>query len=93
MSALLFCIVLELRIAIVLWNVQTPYSMCGRFKHEAYMDDTTYLLQDLDEVQKVYLLIYSTLEFSHTCTRLLLGYWWLSHPKKGCRFSFIPQFW
>ena len=53
MSALLFCLVLELRIAIVLWNVQPPYSMCGRFKHVAYMDDTTYLLQDLDEVQKV----------------------------------------
>ena len=53
MSVLLFCLVLELRIAVVLWNVQTPYSTCGRFKHVAYMDDTTYVLQDLDEVPKV----------------------------------------
>ena len=39
---------------------------------------------------KKYVLIYSTLEFSHTCTQLLPSYWWLSHPKKGLQVRFHP---
>ena len=74
MSALLFCLVLELRIAIVLWKVQIPSSACGWFGHVAHMDDATYLLQDLDDVQKVLTNVQHTgvLTHLHSATTKLL---------------------
>ena len=87
MSVLLFCLVLELRIAVVLWNVQTPYSTCGRFKHVAYMDDTTYVLQDLDEVPKVLANLQQTrlLTHLHSATTKLLV---VVTSKKGLQVQF-----
>ena len=51
MSALLFCILLEPRIRMVLHGIPKPRSKCGDFGHVAYMDDTTYLLDQVTHIQ------------------------------------------
>ena len=60
MSALLFCILLELRIRMVLHNIPVSCSTCGNFAHVAYMDDTTYLLDTLLDVQHLLQNLYQT---------------------------------
>ena len=50
MSALPFCIILELRIHMGLHNITPPVSSCATFGHVAYMDDTTYLLHSVPDV-------------------------------------------
>ena len=51
MLALLFCILLELRIHMVLHDIPKPQSKCGDFGHVAHMDDTTYLLDQVTDIE------------------------------------------
>ena len=65
MSALLFCILLELRIRMVLHDIPKPQSKCGDFGHVAYMDDTTYLLDQVTDIQQLLLNLYQTGIMTH----------------------------
>ena len=60
MSALLFCILLEFHIQMVLHDIPLPQSSCGNFAYIAYMDDTTYLLNTVSDVQHLLNNLYQT---------------------------------
>ena len=60
MSALLFCILLELRIRMVLHDIPKPQPKFGDFGHVAYMDDTTYLLDQVTYIQQLLSNVYQT---------------------------------
>ena len=74
MSALLFCILLELRFRMVLHDIPKPRSKCGDFGHVAYMDDTTYLLDQVSDIQQLLSNLYQTgiLTHLHTSTAKLV---------------------
>ena len=54
MSALLFCILLELSIRMVTHDIQALSAGCGHFGHVAYMDDTTYILDSILDIQHLW---------------------------------------
>ena len=60
MSALLLCILLEPRICMVLHGIPKPRSRCGDFGHVAYMDDTTYRLDQVTNIQQLLSNLYQT---------------------------------
>ena len=68
MSALLFCILLELRIRMVLHGIPKPQSKCGDFGHVAYMDDATYLLDQVIDIQQLLSNLYQTGMMTHLHT-------------------------
>ena len=68
MTALLFCILLELRIRMVLHGIPKPRSKCGDFGHVAYMDDTTYLLDQVTDLQHLLSNLYQTGIMTHLHT-------------------------
>ena len=68
MSALLFCILLELSIRMVLHGIPKPRSKCGDFGHVAYLDDTTYLLDQVTDIQQLLLYLYQTDIMTHLHT-------------------------
>ena len=74
MSALLFCILLELRIRMVTHDIPAPCTGCGHFGHVAYMDDTTYLLNSVLDIQHLLNNLFQTgiLTHLHTSTTKLL---------------------
>ena len=74
MSALLFCILLELKVCMVLHDIPKPQSKCRDFGHVAYMDDTTYFLDQVTDIQQLLLNLYQTglMTHLHTSTVKLL---------------------
>ena len=52
-SALIFCLLLELRIAIITHQVPVPISPGGRFLRVTYMDDTTFVLECAKDMQQL----------------------------------------
>ena len=51
MVAPLFCSVLQLRIHKITHNILSACNKCGYFKHVLYMDDTTYLHENVVNIQ------------------------------------------
>ena len=70
MSALLFCILSELGIRMVLHDIPKPQSKCGDFGHVAYMDDTTYVLDQVSDIQQILTNLYPAgiMPHMHTST-------------------------
>ena len=50
-SALIFCLLIELRISIILDGIPLPQSPGGQFARFAYMDDTMFVLENLEHMQ------------------------------------------
>ena len=70
MSALSFCILLELRIRMVLHDIPKPRSKCGDLGHVAYMYDTTYLLDQISDIQHLLSNLYQTSILTHLHTSI-----------------------
>ena len=70
----LICILLELRIRMVLHDIPKPQSKCGDFGHVAYMDDTTYFLDQVSGIQQLLINLYQAgiMIHLHTSTVKLL---------------------
>ena len=68
MAALLFSILLELRIQMVLHDISLPH--LGHRGAVAYLNDTTYLLETTADVQHLFNNLYQTCIRTHllTCT-------------------------
>ena len=73
MLALLFYILLELRIRMVLHGIPKPRSTCGDFGHVAYMDDTAYLLDQVTDLQRLLSNLYQTGIMTHIHTSHIHG--------------------
>ena len=52
----------------VLHDIPKPQSKCGDFVHVAYMDDTTYLLDQVTNIQQLLLNLYHTAILTHLHT-------------------------
>ena len=48
-----FCLLLELRVAIITHQIATPTSLRGHFLTVTSMDDTTFVLDNVDDMQQL----------------------------------------
>ena len=52
-SALIFCLLIELRISIILDGIPLPQSPGGQFARFAYMDNTMFVSENLEHMQRL----------------------------------------